>query len=149
MARNTNLSKHILDCGWGMFRNMLEYKTNVVRVNPKYTSQTCNECGKKDAKSRISQSEFVCVNCGHIENADVNAAKNILGKGIAVNRKREAVDHFHSLVLAWLGTSAASPRRQFSGGSLRSTPSTQSSNFVATLQDRCVAKWPRCSGSGV
>ena len=91
MARNRNLSKHILDCGWGMFRTMLEYKTNVVRVNPKYTSQTCNECGVIDATSRISQSEFECKHCGHISNADHNASKNILGKGIALNRKREAV----------------------------------------------------------
>ena len=91
MCKNKNLSKHILDCGWGMFRTMLEYKTNVVRVSPKYTSQICNECGKKDATSRISQSEFVCKHCGYISNADHNAAKNIMGKGIALNRKREAV----------------------------------------------------------
>lgn len=91
MAKNTNLSKHILDCGWGEFRTMLEYKTNVIRVDPKYTSQTCNECGIKDSKSRLSQSEFVCKSCGHIDNADINAAKNILSKGIAFNRKREAI----------------------------------------------------------
>ncbi len=91
MARNKNFSKHILDCGWGTFRTMLEYKTNVVRVNPKYTSQTCNECEVKDSKSRISQSEFVCTSCGHVSNADVNAAKNIMSKGIALNRQREAV----------------------------------------------------------
>lgn len=91
MSKNKNLSKHILDCGWGMFRTMLEYKTNVVRVNPKYTSQTCNECGKKDAKSRLSQSEFVCSGCGYISHADINASKNIMSKGIALNRKRETL----------------------------------------------------------
>ena len=91
MSKNKNLSKHILDCGWGMFRIMLEYKTNVIRVNPKYTSQTCNECGEKDAKSRLSQSEFVCISCGHVSHADVNASKNILSKGIALNRKREVL----------------------------------------------------------
>lgn len=91
MAKNKNLSKHILDCGWGMFRDMLTYKTNVVRVNPKYTSQTCNECGCVDPENRISQSEFKCTKCGHTANADENAAKNILGKGIAINRKREAM----------------------------------------------------------
>jgi putative transposase len=89
MSKNKNLSKHILDCGWGIFRNMLEYKTNVFAINPKYTSQTCNECGEKNAKNRISQSEFVCQCCGHVSNADTNAAKNILSKGIALNRKRE------------------------------------------------------------
>jgi len=70
---------------------MLEYKTDVVLVNPKYTSQICNVCNTQDATSRISQSEFVCKHCGHISNADVNAAKNILGRGTAINRKREAV----------------------------------------------------------
>lgn len=92
MSKNKNLSKHILDCGWGMFKTMLIYKTNVVLINPKYTSQTCSECGEVDKKSRLSQSEFVCTSCGHVSNADVNAAKNILSKGIALGRQRESLD---------------------------------------------------------
>lgn len=93
MSRNKNLSKRILDCGWATFRTMLEYKTNVIAINPKYTSQTCNSCGKKDPQSRLSQSKFVCTNCGHISNADFNAAKNIkkVGEGIALDRQREAL----------------------------------------------------------
>jgi len=92
-SAKSGLNKSILDCGWGMFRTMLEYKTNVIRVNPRYTSQTCNECGNVDSKNRINQSEFVCTNCGHISNADKNAAKNILlkGEGIAINRKSETL----------------------------------------------------------
>jgi putative transposase len=86
MARNKNLSKHILDCGWGMFKVMLEYKTNVVKINPKYTSQECHECKTVDSKSRLSQSEFICKSCGHVDNADINAAKNIMSKGIALIR---------------------------------------------------------------
>jgi len=91
MSRNKNLSKHILDCGWATFRYMLEYKTNTIAVNPKYTSQTCNSCGEADSKSRLSQSSFVCTSCGNICNADFNAAKNILSKGITHIRKREAL----------------------------------------------------------
>lgn len=91
MTRNSNLSKHILDAGWGIFRDMLSYKTEVIRVNPKYTSQTCFECGMVDSKSRLTQSEFVCTNCGHISNADVNAAKNIKRRGTALDRKRESI----------------------------------------------------------
>jgi len=87
----SNLSKSILDCGWATFRTMLSYKTNVVAINPKFTSQTCNDCGAKDAKSRISQSKFVCTSCGVESNADENAAKNILGKGITLTRQREAI----------------------------------------------------------
>ena len=98
MSKNKNLSKHILDCGWGMFRTMLEYKTNVFRVSPKFTSQTCNECGTKDAKNRVSQSEFKCVSCGHVSHADTNGAKNIrllgldlIGSGSFSNPNAEAI----------------------------------------------------------
>lgn len=91
MVKNKNLSKHILDCGWGIFRTMLEYKTHVVRVCPNHTSQTCLECGLIDSKSRISQSDFCCTGCGYTSNADINAAKNILRKGIALDRQREAL----------------------------------------------------------
>lgn len=86
MVRNKNLSANILDAGWGIFKVMLEYKTNVIKVNPAYTSQTCNECGAKDKKSRMSQSEFCCTSCGHVSNADLNAAKNILSQGMALSR---------------------------------------------------------------
>lgn len=91
MSHNKKLSKHILDCGWGMFRSMLEYKTRVVVINPKFTSQKCSGCGKVDSKSRISQSEYCCTSCGHVDHADINAAKNIKEKGILLDRQREAV----------------------------------------------------------
>jgi putative transposase len=88
-SSKSGLNKSILDCGWGMFKDMLKYKTKVVLVSPKYTSQTCNECGCIDAVNRVSQSEFVCTSCGNVTNADLNASKNIMSKGIAFNRKRE------------------------------------------------------------
>ncbi len=37
-----------------------------------------------DEKSRVSQSKFCCVSCSYHENADTNAAKNILAAGHAV-----------------------------------------------------------------
>lgn len=92
----SSLSKHIADVSWYEFFRQLEYKSDwcgrtFVKVDPKYTSQTCNACGVKNKKSRISQSEFVCQDCGNVSNADTNAAKNILGQGLAVYRKRNAV----------------------------------------------------------
>ena len=79
---NRGLNREILATGWGEVRSMLEYKAGkVVTVNPAYTSQTCAECGVIDATSRLSQSEFRCVACGHADNADVNAARNILASG--------------------------------------------------------------------
>jgi len=47
------------------------------KINPRYTSQTCNACGHRAAESRERQSRFACAACGHRANADVNAAKNI------------------------------------------------------------------------
>jgi putative transposase len=91
VAAKSGLNRSILDCGWGNFGTMLEYKTEVLKVNPKHTSQICSYCGHKDAKNRLSQSKFVCTSCAHTSNADVNAAKNILSRGTALYRQREAL----------------------------------------------------------
>ena len=87
-AKST-LNRGILAKGWGGLARTLEHKaryngSEIVKVNPAYTSQTCSACGTVDAKSRESQARFACRSCGHAENADVNAAKNILAAGLAV-----------------------------------------------------------------
>jgi putative transposase len=51
-------------------------------VYPHYTSQRCFVCGHTERKNRQDQSTFLCQNCGHTDNADVNAAKNILDRFI-------------------------------------------------------------------
>lgn len=50
------------------------------RVSPYNTSITCSTCGNVDRVSRRSQAVFECSVCAHTENADVNAAKNILSR---------------------------------------------------------------------
>ena len=77
------LNRSMYDAGLGQLRVMLEQKAeergrNVIAVDPKYTSQRCNKCGHTDPKNRQSQELFKCQECGHSDNADVNAAKNIL-----------------------------------------------------------------------
>ena len=57
------LNKSILDQGWGMFKNMLEYKLKysggtLILVDPKYTSQTCSNCGHISKDNRKTQSIF-------------------------------------------------------------------------------------------
>ena len=91
MVKSRRLAKHISDCAWGEFRRMLEYKTSVIAIEPNHTSQRCSDCGAIDANSRISQSEFVCTSCGAVSHADINAAKNILSKGMAHVRERKAL----------------------------------------------------------
>ena len=85
----SGLNKLILDQGWGMMVNMLEYKQQwqgglLIKVNPRYTSQTCFECKHIAKENRRTQANFECVKCTYIANADVNAARNILAAGHAV-----------------------------------------------------------------
>jgi IS605 OrfB family transposase len=49
----------------------------VVHVDPRYTSQTCPECGHRERSNRKSQSEVRCKACGHEQHADVVGARNI------------------------------------------------------------------------
>lgn len=89
VAAKSGLNKSILDQGWGEFRRQLEYKQDwrggiFMRVNPKYTSQMCVNCGNIGKNNCVLQSEFCCTACGHHENADIHAAKNVLAAGHAV-----------------------------------------------------------------
>ena len=69
-----------------MFVDMLEYKQQwwgglLVKVDPKYTSQTCSSYGHIAKENRLTQANFSCVECGFSENADMNASRNILAVG--------------------------------------------------------------------
>ncbi len=59
----------------------------VVAIDPKHTSQTCSACQYYAPENRESQAVFVCKACGYGENADTNAAKNILAAGLAVTAR--------------------------------------------------------------
>lgn len=85
----SNYGKAIFDCSWYKFKELLSYKSNVILVNPKYTSQTCSNCNHRDKDNRLSQSKFKCTNCNLELNADYNASINILGLGKAFIRERE------------------------------------------------------------
>jgi putative transposase len=55
----------------------------VVKVDPRHTSQTCSRCGHQARNNRRSQSLFLCRQCGYCLNADLNASYNIRDKHIA------------------------------------------------------------------
>ncbi|MFM2059900.1 MAG: hypothetical protein RLY71_4285 [Pseudomonadota bacterium] len=89
VRQKAGLNRAILDQGWAEFRRQLEYKTAarggaVVPVPAAYTSQTCRVCGYVSPDNRPTQARFACMACGHTDNADLNAAKNILAAGHAV-----------------------------------------------------------------
>ncbi|MFE9958078.1 RNA-guided endonuclease InsQ/TnpB family protein [Micromonospora sp. NPDC005299] len=89
VRQKAGLNRAILAKGWGGFLLKLEHAARyhgakIEKVNPAYTSQTCNACKHVASESRESQAVFRCVACGHQDHADVNAAKNILAAGLAV-----------------------------------------------------------------
>jgi len=67
--------------------HQIEYKAEmvgiqVIRTSEEYTSQTCSECGIIKKSNRKHRGLYVCQDCGTVLNADVNASKNILNKGV-------------------------------------------------------------------
>ncbi len=95
-AAKSGLNKSILDAGWGIFLRVLSAKAEsagrtVVAVDPRRTSQRCAQCGHTTAGNRVSQAAFRCVACGHQAHADVNAARNILRAGLALQEAQHAI----------------------------------------------------------
>lgn len=87
----TSMAKSVLDSGWGKLKTMLQYKGHqagriVEVVNERYTTQACADCGSLTGpKGRIGLAvrEWACVACGTTHSRDVNAARNILARGLS------------------------------------------------------------------
>ena len=84
-TRKRGLNREVIGQTWGMIRQQLAYKAEwagrqLVEVNPAYTSRTCSACGEVQSKPRVYRL-FECSDCGHSDDRDVNAAKNILARG--------------------------------------------------------------------
>ncbi len=83
MIKNHHLAKSISDAGWYSFSLILVAKAEeagrkVVKVDPKFTSQVCSDCGTI-VKKELSERWHSC-ECGCELHRDVNAAINILTK---------------------------------------------------------------------
>lgn len=87
MMKNHRLAKAIGNASWYEFRTMLEYKCKwygkqLIIVPPHYTSQECSTCHHNSGKKTLDIREWTCENCGVYHDRDINAAKNILTKGL-------------------------------------------------------------------
>lgn len=85
MLKNHRLAEVIMECNWGAFVSMLEYKClwhgkELVKVDRFYpSSQLCSECGYRNPKVKnLNIREWVCPICGQTHDRDLNAAINIL-----------------------------------------------------------------------
>lgn len=79
------LAKSVTDAAWSQFLNCLTYKAAdagrvLVKIDPRFTSQDCNACGKREKKS-LAVRWHAC-ECGFETHRDHNAALNILAVGL-------------------------------------------------------------------
>lgn len=91
MLQNHNVAYSITDASWGKFFTKLEYKASMygktyLQVSSRNTTQTCSDCGyvcSSKNKVKWGVTEWTCPKCGVHHLRDVNAARNILAKGMS------------------------------------------------------------------
>jgi transposase len=86
-AAKAGLNKGIYANCWGVIAQRLEHKTSasgtaLIEVPAAYSSLECRNCGHNVKENRKSQAEFRCVQCGHEDHADTQAANTILARAI-------------------------------------------------------------------
>jgi putative transposase len=89
-AAKTGLNRSISDAAWGQFVSILRAKAEDagriwIEVDPKHTSDGCENCGYAARGNRVTQAMFACQACGHTAHADEHAARNILRAGLALH----------------------------------------------------------------
>ena len=84
MISNRRLARAVSDQGFGAARRMLGYKTGrnggTLLVADRWypSSKTCSSCGGRKPSLTLKERVFACESCGHTEDRDVNAARNLL-----------------------------------------------------------------------
>lgn len=104
---NINYNRKVRFLGLSSLKQEVEhiarkYDIAVSTVQSSYTSKMCPICGCIEDRNRPNQETFECVECGHKDNADFNAAKNI--------RDRVLVTVLRDKLLKQLDNGAFEPR---------------------------------------
>ena len=114
MMGGSKLARNISDVSWSRFVSMLIYKADwygrkVVKVPSTYpSSQLCHTCGYKNSLTKdLAIRKWTCPKCGSIHDRDINAARNILSKGIELLTK----DGTHPDSLFMLGSLESSSKK--------------------------------------
>jgi putative transposase len=90
-GKGRGMRKSILDVAWTQFISMTVDKAaeagrTVILVDPRNTSKMCSECGRLVEKT-LSTRSHTCPSCGLVLDRDVNAALNILQRGLQTLRR--------------------------------------------------------------
>jgi putative transposase len=85
---NNRVSKSISDAGWGMLRQMSQYKEarrsgRYIEVPARGTTQTCSRCGRVAYPPLTLKDRTYKCPCGLIMDRDLNAARNVLARALA------------------------------------------------------------------
>ena len=114
MMSDSKLAKNISDASMSRFISMLVYKANwygrtIAKVPSDFpSSQLCSSCGYKNSITKdLAIRKWICPKCGSIHDRDINAAKNILSKGIEMLTK----DGTHPDSLFMLGSLESSSKK--------------------------------------
>jgi len=104
MQKNHYLAKSIADASWGEYTQMLHYKAwsagcEVIEVDPRNTTKICSCCGNIQ-EMPLSKRIYNCPVCGHKEDRDINAAKNILARATVGLTESYACGDLSSTLLA-------------------------------------------------
>ena len=80
------LNRAIWDASWGSLKEKVKVIAAKLgnlfhEINPKYTSQECSSCGYISPTNRDKE-KFLCEDCGHIADADIDAAIVIRQRGL-------------------------------------------------------------------
>ncbi|MBS9384062.1 MAG: transposase [Dolichospermum sp. BR01] len=89
-SRKKGLNRSISDASWSDLILKIEYLAVkqgkvVIKINPKYSSQECRNCGHTDKSNRDGE-KFICTECGYHEHADISAAKTIRDRALEIVR---------------------------------------------------------------
>lgn len=90
MLKNKKLSKAINDAAFFEKKRQFVYKSKrkggvTVCVDRWYpSSKTCNSCGWVYAELEQGESEWICLDCGSVNERDENAAKNLRDEGLRI-----------------------------------------------------------------
>ena len=95
MSKALKFGKSVSDNGWGIFTTFLQYKFEdrgkcLVKVDKWFpSSKMCSKCENVKDKLPLFERRYTC-SCGHEDDRDENAAKNIKKEGIRLLSKTKS-----------------------------------------------------------